>query len=153
MRKERKKIKSELVLEEIKEAVGTMKSIASDTSSKDILNFLKEESARQSERDDAFLKLMTTLIQQQPHASSSLYPPTTPTSFQQLQNRSSPQFPQHSSPSPNQHESQASQSNQYFFPSTPAQPFRNLPHRSSPLSQNQAFTQSFTGQLMNPDYP
>ena len=50
----------------MKEAMDTLKTLAWDTSSKEILDFLKEESQRQIGRDDVFLKIMGTLVQQ-PH--------------------------------------------------------------------------------------
>lgn len=61
----RKTMKTETILGEIKEAMGSMKQLASDSSSKEILDFLKEESKRQSERDATFFQLMTTLLQPQ----------------------------------------------------------------------------------------
>ena len=39
----------------MKETMNTLKTLASDTSSKEILDFLKEESQRKAARDDAFL--------------------------------------------------------------------------------------------------
>jgi len=54
------------LLTEIKEAANTLKTLASDTSSKQILDFLKEESRRQAARDDAFLKIIGALVQE-PH--------------------------------------------------------------------------------------
>ena len=54
------------LLTEMKETMNTLKALASDTSSKEILDFLKEESQRQAARDDAFLKIMGALVQQ-PH--------------------------------------------------------------------------------------
>ena len=50
----------------MKETMNTLKTLASDTSLKEILDFLKEESQRQAARDDAFLKIMSLLVQQ-PH--------------------------------------------------------------------------------------
>ena len=44
--------KTESLLTEIKERMATLKTIASDTFSKKILDFLKEESQRQAARDD-----------------------------------------------------------------------------------------------------
>ena len=51
---------------EVKETISTLKTLSSDTSSKEILDFLKEESQQQAAIDDAFLKIMTALVQQ-PH--------------------------------------------------------------------------------------
>lgn len=51
MSPKKKAIKPEEVLHDIKKAVNTMKN---DTSSKDILNFLREESPKQTESDTAF---------------------------------------------------------------------------------------------------
>ena len=55
---------TESLLTKIKETMNTLKTLASDTSSKEILDFLKEESQRQAARDDAFLKIMGALVQQ-----------------------------------------------------------------------------------------
>ena len=44
--------KTESLLTEMKETTATLKTIASDTFSKKILDFLKEESQRQAARDD-----------------------------------------------------------------------------------------------------
>ena len=41
-----------------------LKTLASDTSSREILNFLKEDSQRQAARDYAFLQLMGALVTQ-----------------------------------------------------------------------------------------
>ena len=51
----------------MKETMDTLKTLAWDTSSKEILDFLKEESQRQIGRDDVFLKIMGALVQQ-PHS-------------------------------------------------------------------------------------
>ena len=59
----------------MKEAMNTLKTLASDTSSKQILKVLNEESQRQAAKDDAFLKIIAALVQQ-PHpvvTSSVLY--------------------------------------------------------------------------------
>ena len=56
----------ESLLTEMKETMNTLKTLASDTSSKEILDFLKEESQRQVVRDYAFSKIMGALVQQ-PH--------------------------------------------------------------------------------------
>ena len=53
-------------LTEMKETVNSLKTLASDTSSKEILNFSKEESQRQAVGDDAFLKIMAASVQH-PH--------------------------------------------------------------------------------------
>ena len=58
------KVSAESVLSEIKDTMNTIKELAADTSSKDMLDFLKEESQRQAARDDAFLKILGTLVQQ-----------------------------------------------------------------------------------------
>ena len=57
---------TESLLTEMKETMNTLKTLASDTFSKEILEFLKEEIQRQTTRDDAFLKIMGALVQQ-PH--------------------------------------------------------------------------------------
>ena len=57
---------TESLLTEMKETMDTLKTLAWDTSSKEILDFLKEESQRQIGRDDVFLKIMGALVQQ-PH--------------------------------------------------------------------------------------
>ena len=44
--------------------MNTLKTLASDNSSKEILDFLKEENQRQAARDDAFLKITGALVQQ-----------------------------------------------------------------------------------------
>ena len=46
--------------------MNTVKTLASDTSCNEILDFLREESQRQAARHDAFLKIMGALVQQ-PH--------------------------------------------------------------------------------------
>ena len=46
--------------------MNTLKILASDTSSKEILDFSKKENQRQAARNDAFLKIMSALVQQ-PH--------------------------------------------------------------------------------------
>ena len=46
--------------------MNTHKTLASDTSYKEILDFLKEESQMQAARDDAFLKIIGAYVQQ-PH--------------------------------------------------------------------------------------
>ena len=56
----------ESLLTEMKETINTLKTLASDTSSKEILDFLKEESQRQVVRGYAFSKIMGALVQQ-PH--------------------------------------------------------------------------------------
>ena len=60
---QKKTIKTDEILLEIKETVGKMNS---DNSSKDFLDFLKAESKRQAERDNAFLKLLGSMMQPQP---------------------------------------------------------------------------------------
>ena len=60
----------------MKETMNALKTIASDTSSKEILDFLKEESQRQAARDDAFLKIIGALVQQpHPVVTSPVIPP------------------------------------------------------------------------------
>ena len=68
---------TESFLTEMKETMNTLKTLASDTSSKEILDFLKKESQRQAARDDAFLKIMGALVQQS-HlvVTSPVIPPT-----------------------------------------------------------------------------
>ena len=58
------------------ETIITLKTIASDTSFKDALDFLKEKTQRQAARDDVFLKIMGALVQQ-PHlvVTSPVIPP------------------------------------------------------------------------------
>ena len=51
------------LLTEMKETMNSLKTLASDTSSKEILNFLKEESQRQAARNDTFLKIMAASVQ------------------------------------------------------------------------------------------
>ena len=51
-------------MNEMKETMNSLKTLASDTSSREILNFLKEDSQRQAARDDAFLQLMGALVKQ-----------------------------------------------------------------------------------------
>ena len=68
------KVQTESLLTEIKETVTTLKSLASDNTSKEILEFLKEESQRQASRDDAFLKIMGALVQQ-PQYNAPVTPP------------------------------------------------------------------------------
>ena len=46
--------------------MNILKTLASDTSSKEILDFLNEEIQQDTVRDDAFLKIMAALVQQ-PH--------------------------------------------------------------------------------------
>ena len=74
---------TESLLCEIKETVTTLKTLASDTSSKDILDFLKEESQRQAARDDAFLKIMGALVQQPSHVAPPVGPPM-PSNYNQF---------------------------------------------------------------------
>ena len=60
----------------MKETMNTLKTLVSDTSSKEILDFLKGESQRQAARDDAFLKIMGRLVQQpHPVVTSPVIPP------------------------------------------------------------------------------
>ena len=56
--------------------MNTLKTVASDTSSKEILDFLQEESQRQAARDGAFLKIMGVLVQSpHPVVTSPVIPP------------------------------------------------------------------------------
>ena len=55
---------TESLLSEMKETMNTLKTLASDTSSKEVLDFLKEESQRQAAKDVAFLKIMGASVQQ-----------------------------------------------------------------------------------------
>ena len=50
----------------MKETMNTLKTLASNTFSKEILDFLKDETQSPTARDDAFLKIMGALVQQ-PH--------------------------------------------------------------------------------------
>ena len=60
----------------MKETMNTLKTLVSDTSSKEILDFLKGESQGQAARDDAFLKIMGRLVQQpHPVVTSPVIPP------------------------------------------------------------------------------
>ena len=52
--------------------------MTNDNSSKEILDFLKEESKRQAERDTEFLKLMGTLLQPQQQNTRSTVSPLSP---------------------------------------------------------------------------
>ena len=74
---------TESLLCEIKETVTTLKTLASDTSSKNILDFLKEESQMQAARDDAFLKIMGALVQQPSHVAPPVSPPM-PSTYNQF---------------------------------------------------------------------
>ena len=74
---------TESLLWEIKETVTTLKTLASDTSSKDILDFLKEENQRQAAKDDAFLKIMGALAQQPSHVAPPVSPPM-PSTYNQF---------------------------------------------------------------------
>ena len=74
---------TESLLYEIKETLTTLKTLASDTSSKDILDFLKEESQRQATRDDAFLKIMGALVQQPSHVAPPVSSPM-PSTYNQF---------------------------------------------------------------------
>ena len=47
---------TESLLTEMKETMNTLKTLASDNSSKEILNFWNEESQRQAAKDDAFFE-------------------------------------------------------------------------------------------------
>ena len=55
---------TESLLTEMKETMNTIKTLALDTSSKEILDFLRKESQRQAARDKAFSKIMAALVQQ-----------------------------------------------------------------------------------------
>ena len=55
---------TDALLNEMKETMSSLKTLASDTSSRAILNFLKEYSQRQVGRDDAFLQLIGALVTQ-----------------------------------------------------------------------------------------
>ena len=55
---------TDVLLNEMKENMNSLKTLASDTSSRVILNFLKEGSQRQAARDDTFLQLMGALVTQ-----------------------------------------------------------------------------------------
>ena len=48
----------------MKETMNAIKTLALDTSSKEILDFLRKESQRQAARDKAFSKIMAALVQQ-----------------------------------------------------------------------------------------
>lgn len=70
----KKSMKTENILGEIKETVESLKTLSSENSSKEILEFLKEESKRQSDRDNAFFQLMTNFLQPQPPAQPMYQP-------------------------------------------------------------------------------
>ena len=74
----KKSLKTETVLGEIKETVQSSKTLSSENSLKDILEFLKEESRRLSERDNAFFQLMTNFLQPNPPTHSMYQPPQCP---------------------------------------------------------------------------
>jgi len=66
---------TELLLHEMKETMSVIKSLAEDNTSRQMLDFLKEESKKQAARDDAFLRIMGALVQQpQPHQQPALNP-------------------------------------------------------------------------------
>ena len=48
----------------MKETMNSLKTLASNTSSREIVNFLKEDSQRQAARDDEFLQLIGALVNQ-----------------------------------------------------------------------------------------
>ena len=64
---------TESLLTEMKETMDKLKILAWDTSSKEILDYLKEKSQRQIGREDVFLKIMGALVQQ-PHPVESEHP-------------------------------------------------------------------------------
>ena len=148
--------KTEAVLEEIKEAVSSIKSLASDNSSRDILQFLKEESARQSEMDTAFLQLMSNLIQQQPQSN----PPNHQMSFQPPSQHQAfpPSFqtptshPYFSSAASNTMHSVGQASNGHRYGMTSAT-ISSGPQSASSEYNASGSDESFTSQLMSPDYP
>ena len=55
-----KKAKTNEILGQIKETVASLKTLTSENSSSQILDFLREESRRRSERDNAFFSMMAT---------------------------------------------------------------------------------------------
>ena len=55
---------TDALLNEMKETMNSLKILASDTSSREILNLLNKDSQRQAARDDAFLQLMGALVTQ-----------------------------------------------------------------------------------------
>ena len=67
---------TDALLNEMKETMNSLKTLASDTSSREILDFLKEDNQRQAARNDAFLQLMGALVtQSNPNiVSSMIYP-------------------------------------------------------------------------------
>lgn len=147
-----KKLKTDELLGEIKETVASLKTLSSENTSSQVLEFLKEESKRQSERDNALFNMMATFFQ---HPAASPHP-----------------VPSSPHPGSLPHHSQ-SQSSQYFaYPTqsfTQSYPNSNLhsqfPHHhrygmtnmqppaSSEGSQERSQEESYTSQLMNPDYP
>ena len=74
--KKKSRGQTERLLTEMKDTMNTLKALASDTSSKELLDFLKEKCQRHAARDDAFLKIMGPLVQQpHPVVTSPIIPP------------------------------------------------------------------------------
>ena len=101
-------VKSETILQEIKGTVESLKNLSSENSSKEILDFLKEESKRQAEREKSFFQLMSQLLQ--PQAQPQLLPVQ---QFQQSSNHP-PMYPTYVN-NGNYNNNQASSNHDYRF--------------------------------------
>lgn len=161
-----KVLKPETILGEIKETVSSLKSLASDTSSKDILDFLKEESKRQAERDTAFLQLLSNLIPQpnlQPPNQSQSMPPHSSNqqfgflqtrnrtdSFNQQSNFSSPYPPFAHSPATSAPPAEMRNQFRYGMSNMRASSTIRPPTTSSDTGESH---ETFTQQLMDPNFP
>ena len=122
----KKSLKTETILGEIKEIVQSLKTLSSENLPKDILEFLKEESRRQSERDNAFFQLMTNYLQPNPPTQSMYQPPQ--------------QYPHiNNNPPP------ADYGFRYGM--------TNMRPASAAYSKQDTTQQSYTSQIMGPNYP
>ena len=121
----KKSIKTETILGEIKETVEALKTLSSDNTSKDILEFLKEESQRQSERYNAFFQMMSNFLKPNPPSPRPMYEPY-----------------------PHANNNQPSAECGYHYGMTNTRP------AGASLSHPQGTQQeSYTSQLMDPNYP
>ena len=133
---------TDALLNEMKETMTSLKTLATDTSSREILNFLKEDSQRQAARDDAFLQLMGALVtQSNPNVVSPMTYPMQDTRSQ-LPTRSNP-----AAVSPMTYPIQDTRS-QYRYGMTNSRPNAQEFHGSQ--NQNNF---SFLQQLNNQDLP
>lgn len=166
----KKPLHTEAVLGEIKEAVGSLKTLACDTSSKDILDFLKEESRRQSERDAAFLQLLSSLVPQNNappqhhqfhqnivspyhHQSSNNIAPIHPPHHSQSSNNIATPHHHQVSPSPSMTFSQPS-NQEYRIPQSQFRYGMTSATMSRPPNPEEEQQQgTFTRQMLDPDYP